>query len=164
MVQMGTTATIARAPLIDIGAASYFVPTGSTSIAVGSRVRTEAASPELLAFDQPAIVEDARSRLNLITGNPAFGEPINVICGHDGYIDDGRPVIGQLPNRPCFVALGFAGIGYKLALGTAWALARHIVAHLRSGQVPLSDSQLLSPFSPARLGASAWVSSPEVMQ
>lgn len=164
MVHMETAGSVPRAPLIDITAASYFVPTGAGSIAVGSRVRSEATSPELLAFDQSAIVEDARSRLNLMTGNPEFGEPISVVRGHDGYIADGRPVVGQIPNRPSFVALGFAGIGYKLALGAAWALARHIVSHLRSTQVPDSDSQLLSPFSPARLGASAWVLSPELTQ
>jgi glycine/D-amino acid oxidase-like deaminating enzyme len=81
MVQMGTAAATAHAPLIDIAAASYLVPTGSASIAVGSRVRSEAVSPELLAFDLPAIVEDAQSRLGLMTGSHRWSSGHRPIAG-----------------------------------------------------------------------------------
>jgi glycine/D-amino acid oxidase-like deaminating enzyme len=156
MVQMHAT-TAAHAPLIDIAAASYFVPTGNGSISVGSRARTDATSPDLLAFDPSAIIDDARARLALMTGSDHFGQPISVICGYDGYLIDDRPAIGQIPDSSVFVALGFAGIGYKLALGAAWALGQHIVAYLRGKSAPNAERQLLAPFSPARFGKDAWL-------
>jgi len=149
MVRM-RTAKPAPVPVIDIRTSSYFVPVGRDMIQVGSRVRDEASRPENLAFDEPAIIADAGQRLAAMTGNDLFGEPIDVVRGFDGYTKDGRPVIGALPNSEVLVALGFAGIGYKLAVGAAWALARQIRSILRDVQLPETERRLLAPFSPGR--------------
>ncbi|HEV7372732.1 FAD-dependent oxidoreductase [Arenibaculum sp.] len=140
-------------PVIDTGAASYMVPAGRGFVQVGSRARSEADGPDALGYDDDAIVADACERLARITGQPAFGDPVDIVRGFDGYTGDGRPLLGRVGEGPLFAAVGFSGIGYKLAVGAATLLARQVERALRGGTPSERETELCAPFDPSRFHA-----------
>lgn len=137
-------------PVIDTGAASYMVPAGRGFVQVGSRARSEAGAPDALGYDDDAIVADACDRLARITGQPAFGDPVDIVRGFDGYTEDGRPLLGRVGAGPFFAAAGFSGIGYKLAVGAALLLARQVHRALHGGTPSDREAELCAPFDPGR--------------
>lgn len=144
-----------RSPVIDAACASYMVPVGEGVVQVGSRARSQARRPEGLTFDPDAIAADARQRIEAMTGEAGFGSPLDIVRGYDVYGEDG-PMIGHLPGRDLYVATGFSGVGYKLAVGAGWLVARQIAASLSTGcRLSENEHRLLGLFDPARHGRGA---------
>jgi glycine/D-amino acid oxidase-like deaminating enzyme len=138
-------------PIIDEAAASYIVPLGQHLLQVGSRVRTEAVAPEDLRYDTQAILADARLRLCQMAPTFKSVEALDVVRGFDSYTPDGRPLIGRAGVSRMFVATGFSGIGFKLAIGVGWLLAHEIAGCLRSHRSPTDEVDILAHFRPPQV-------------
>jgi glycine/D-amino acid oxidase-like deaminating enzyme len=139
------------APVIDEAAASYIVPLGQRLLQVGSRVRTEAIAPEDLRYDTQPILADAYRRLRQMAPTLDPVEALDVIRGFDSYTTDGRPLIGRAGVSPLFLATGFSGIGFKLAMGVGWLLAYEIAGCLGFHRLSKGEVDLLANFRPSQI-------------
>ncbi|TNH43573.1 NAD(P)/FAD-dependent oxidoreductase [Photorhabdus luminescens] len=115
-------------PIIDTETGTHIVPLNEYYYQAGSKIRNAAEIPENIEYNDNIIENDISERLIKSNFKHQPENILSIIKGYDSYTPDERPILDFIDEeKKCFVAAGFCGIGYKIALAVSEIITSNLL-------------------------------------